>query len=402
MRLRDDALDPDVERELGAIDAALSGEVVDPDLADLAALAGTLAEMRDTPADEFAAGLDARAADGFGRRRRGVAGRLRAMPLRRQVLPVAATALAAIVVATAVIGFQNGGDDTDTTGLSPALTEVKGSAPGAAGAAEKAPPPGSATATAPLADRAAAGKARVGPFASGERRRFVERDAELVLGTDADRLRAVTDDVFAVVGRHDGIVLSSQIEDGPDGEAGAEFRLLVPSPRLGDALADLSDIAEVRSREESSQDITAPVVTVRERIADTRAEIAGLLKQLAAADSDAERDAVTAQLRFQRQRLAGLRFTQDRLERRANLSTVSLEVVTGDAASFGTAGGEWGLTDAVDDAGRVLAVAAGVTVVALAVLAPLALLLGLAALGWRGWIRQDRKRALEGGPASRA
>jgi hypothetical protein len=234
-----------------------------------------------------------------------------------------------------------------------------------------------------------------GPFASSERHRFKETSAQLTLGTDAGQVQQIADDVFGVVGRYDGIVLSSSVEDGAEGDAGASFQLLIPSPRLSDALADLSQIAEVRSREESSLDITAPVVTVGEHLRDSRAEVAGLLKQLANADTDEERASVEQQLRFQRTRVAALRSRLNSLHRRANLSRVSLEVVTGDAATFpGTGSDDWTIGDALHDAGRILAVAAGVTLIGLAVLGPIALLALLAWLIGRSWIRTSRERAL--------
>jgi hypothetical protein len=240
-----------------------------------------------------------------------------------------------------------------------------------------------------------------GPFASGERRRFNETSAELTLGTDAAHVQPVADDVFGVVGRYEGIVLTSSISDGAEGEAGASFSLLIPSAKLPAALTDLSGIAEVRSRRESSQDITAPVVTTRERLRDARAEVEGLLKQLANADTDEERAAVKAQLRFQHRRVAGLRGALNGLQRRANLSRVSLDVVTGDTTGFGAGGGDgrWTMADALRDAGRVLSVAAGVTLVGLAVLAPLALLALIAWLARRAWVRQSRERALRGSGA---
>jgi hypothetical protein len=237
-----------------------------------------------------------------------------------------------------------------------------------------------------------------GPFAADQNSRAIERSAQLVLGTDREGVRDAVDDIFGIVGRYSGIVISSSIQDGPEGEAGARFELMIPTGRLSDALADLSGVAEVRSREEQTLDITAPTVTTGEKLQDARAEVEGLLGQLADADTDDERAAVKQQLSFQRRRVASLRSTLSRLERRANLSRVSLDVVTGDAATFPGPGGEddsWTIGDAVDDAGKILATAAGVTLIALAVLAPFVL---IALLGWlarRAWIRQGRERALE-------
>lgn len=420
MKLRDDnpTLEPAVERELEALEAALAGEPVPPEHADLAALAQELSELRPGPGERFAAELDSRAAAGFGGRRPGrplgaAWQRFRSAPLRRQLAPAAASALGAIVIATAVVASGGGdGDQAGAPGATPALEAVGGEGSEGGVAATAAPPAGAAEdvseaqAVGGLSTRARDRASiilngrraddRTGPFASGERRRFVERSARLTLGTEPERVQGVADEVFGVVGGYDGIVLSSAIRDGREGEAGARFELLIPSPRLGGALADLSGIAEVRAREESTLDITAPTVTVQERLRDARAEAEGLLKQLAEADTDEERAAVKAQLAFQRQRVAALRAALNALERRANLSRVSLDVVTGDAASFGPGGSEWTLGDALRDAGRILAVAAGVTLIALAVLAPIALIALLAWLTRRTWIRHSRERALEG------
>jgi hypothetical protein len=405
---RDDAtLDPQVERELEALEAVLAGERVGAEHAELAELATELRGMRPTPDERFAADLDARAGAGFGAgpaaagdRFAGAWERFRAAPLRRQVMPVGATALAAIVITTAVVASNRDEGGGSAQLLSGDTREAPAAGAGTAGsgargfAPEAANAPSATTLQAEKQD--ATGTAPgTGPFASGERHRFKETSAELTLGTDAGRVQDVADDVFGVVGRYDGIVLSSSISDGAGGEAGANFELLIPSPRLGDALADLSQIAEVRSRRESSLDITAPVVTVGEHLRDAHAIVQGLLKQLAEAATDEERAAIEQQLRFQRQRVAGLRARLNSLHRRGNLSRLSLQVVTGDAASFPTTGGgEWTIGDAVHDAGRVLAVAAGVTLIGLAVLAPIALLILLAWLIGRSWIRASRERAL--------
>ena len=137
-------------------------------------------------------------------------------------------------------------------------------------------------------------------------------------------------------------------------------------------------------------------MTVGERLRDARAEVEGLLKQLAEADTDSERAAVKAQLRFQRQRVAALRASLNDLRRRANFSRVSVQLLTGDASAFpASADDRWTIDDALGDAGRILAVAAGVILVGLAVLAPIALIALLAWLGRRAWVRAGRERALE-------
>lgn len=431
MKLReDDTMDPQVERELAAIDAALRGEAVDHDLADLAELSSDLTDLRQTPGEDFSAGMDRDVAAGFESGERPVAAvfdfkglweKFRAESLTRRLLPVGAVAATAVVVVTAVVAAGGGSSDdsfsgSDTAALDQTTSSSSAASGGAAGSSDESTIPTLAAPPSTATDSASAqsaqkdyiealpveptirSKSATGPFASDQNHRSIERDAQLTLGTGPEKVQDVSDDVLGVVGRYDGIVLDSSIEDGPAGDAGAAFELLIPSNRLGDALADLSGVAEVRSREENTKDITAPTVSTQDHLKDARAEVQGLLKQLANADTDAERESAEQQLSFQRQRIAGLRSTLSNLERRANLSHVSLDIVTGDASTFGDSSddGQWTVGDALNDAGDILGTAAGVTLIGLAILAPFALLALLIWLARRGWISGSRRRALEG------
>src|SRR5436190_22960087 len=114
-------LEPQVERELAALDAALAGLDVPHDLTDHAALATALRDERPSIDAEFAALLDDRAAAGFPRgagpapRSAGLLDRLRAMPARRLLAPAGAVATLLVVVGvaiTAVGGFRGGGSSS--------------------------------------------------------------------------------------------------------------------------------------------------------------------------------------------------------------------------------------------------------------------------------------------------
>ena len=380
-------------------------------------LTAALRALRPTARPEFAAELDARAASGFphgGRFAGSLAhlfSRLRSTPPRRLLAPAGAFAVTAIVVATAVVSV------TESDPENPSETHF--------GAANPSPPAGSDRlgsgvqygAAPPIATPAAGSESsnadtttsaeglsrsyepllsdNSGPYASRAGHRDIERSAQIVLGADPAEVRADAAKVFDAVHAADGIVLRSSIRDGAEGEAGAEFELLIPSARLGDALAAFSGIAEVRSRSESTQDITAPTVSVGERLQDSRAKIKGLLEQLASAATDAERAAVEAQLRIERRHAAALRARLSDLRRRANFSHVSLRIETGAPSATAESEGGWGVSDGLDDAGRILAVAAGVTVIALAILGPLALIALLAWLAQRALTRRSRERALD-------
>jgi hypothetical protein len=56
--------------------------------------------------------------------------------------------------------------------------------------------------------------------------------------------------------------------------------------------------------------------------------------------------------------------------------------------------GEWSVGDALDDAGHILAIAAGVAIVGLAIVGPLAVIALLVWLANRARVRRGRERAL--------
>jgi hypothetical protein len=265
---------------------------------------------------------------------------------------------------------------------------------------EDAPPsvPSHKAATGEAASAAAAAgtsRPETGPYASQADQRDVERSAQMVIGTEPDDVRRAAGKVFEAVHAYDGIVLESSIEDGGEGKAGASFELLIPSAKVGDALASFSSIAEVRSRQEETADITAKTIEVDERLRDSRARIEGLLNQLADADTDAERVVAEAELREERYRAAALRANLADLRRRANLSQVSLKIESGEeGAAPSDEGGSWGIGEALGDAGHILEVAAAVALIALAILAPFALLALLVWLTRRSGLRHARERAL--------
>jgi Domain of unknown function (DUF4349) len=371
-------------------------------------LAAELQALRPAPRRDFAEKLDVRAAEGFpreGRQRRTVLlGRIGdafgTVSPRRLVLPASAIGLTALVAATAVISL---GESAQDSGSLERFAE-RGDGGGVAGEhppTEFSAPVGQAAAgnAVGTAESARIGRAAA-PLAGEGTQRKIERDAELVLRTEPDDLGEAVKRTFSTVHAVNGIVLSSQVHDrvpsernGPDGEANASFQLLIPSVRLSDALASLSRIADVRSRHESTLDITAPTVTAEERLDDSRARIDGLLAQLASAESEKERVAIESELRGARREAAARQAQLDRLQRRAGFAQVSLRIESG--ADRGSSGaGRWGIGDALDDAARILTVAAGVTLIGLAVLSPLALI-AVAVWGvYRMWVRRRRESAL--------
>src|SRR4051794_21281639 len=140
LRNEDMPLDPDVERELAAVDAGLVGLAVAPDLEDLAELARDARADAPAPDSDFAARLDGWAAAGFPRDGRvgdgGEGGRepglrtlrerLQSVPPRRLLLPVASAATLLVAVAVGIgVSDQLGGSSQP----GPAIQALPGSVP---------------------------------------------------------------------------------------------------------------------------------------------------------------------------------------------------------------------------------------------------------------------------------
>lgn len=382
-------------------------------------LAEDLRALRPKPHPQFAAELDKRAAAGFPRRSRllrsGAPALFTAMrskvpaALRRLLLPAGAFAVIAIAVVTAVVATNqpetHSGSGSllnlvDEGAVEEAAPEAREEAAGGNTAAQSAPATGEASGTAFEAEAPVVpSKENVRPFSrnlngsldAGDR--AVERSAEVVLAATPDDVADDVAEVFEAVHANNGIVMRSSTREGAAGEAGATFELLIPSAKVGDAMAAFSEIDHVRSRHEATADITAPTVSAAELLKESRARIDSLLAQLEATETETEREAVEAELRHERRHASRLAAQLTHLHRRADFSRVSLRIETG-GADESSGGGAWGIDDALHDAGHVLTVAAAVTLITLAVLGPIALIALLAWLTHRAWVRRERRRVL--------
>ncbi len=381
-------------------------------------LAVALAEVRPTPRPDFAAELDELVAAGFQRSAHASRGplaaigdRLRALSPKRLLFAASGTALAAIVVATMIVasvdsgptqGADSGGGSL-LSGFQPFDGEEQSTEPprlkGLPAPSSQAVKPSSSSADQELSASSASGAQSSSevqssdsllPFSRDVRHRDIERSAEIALLAEPADVADDSAQVFRAVHDARGIVLRSTTAAGHN--AGAHFELLIPSRNLGDALAAFSAIDEVGSRHEATADITAPTVSVEEQLQDSRAKIDGLLAQLAAAETESTRETVEVELRRERRHAAASQARLEQLQRRADYSRVSLRIDA--SASSSSSGGGWGIDDALDDAGHILAIAAAVTIVGLAIVGPLALIGLLAWLAHRLWLRRARDRAL--------
>lgn len=434
MRRLDTPIDPEIEACLDAIDATLAGEPVDPRHAELAELALLLADERPRPSAEFARSLDARVADRFPRPRAtsGAAGAPRAASLRWSGWWTAgsvAAALAAAVIAVVVVAGGGGGgsgiesmSSSSSAAASPEVPRAtvtssssSAGAGSAAGASSSSKTLQGAHAPAPHtlrqfnpAVKSSAGAAGASnqdlysaptPRSSGSlalppNGRKVIQSAEIDLAADPHQIDTVAQEVFIVVGNAGGIVDHSSVTQtgGPDGSA--SFSLRLPSQTLAQTLNRLSQLrgAAVLSRTDNSQDINSQYVSASRALADAQALRSALLKQLAAAVTTAQIDSLNARIHDTEQAIAADQAAVRNLNARVDYSQVTVTIAARNLppAPASHKHGGFTLGKAAHTAGRVLVVAAGVALIALAALVPIGLVLAL--LLWVGAALRRRRR----------
>ena len=371
-------LDAVIDTQLEAIDEALrSGAVTAPDEAERELQALALALAADAPEADpgFATELGERVRSGFTRPPRLAWLPRPGMP-QLAGLGVAASILAAVVVAAALIPA---GSDDESAGGS-----------GAAGVQQPAPETSGDSGIQESNRPRSASPSTGEGFAPGRRERAIERTASLTLAAPGNRLDRVADGITTVTERFGGFVLRSSLGTGDEGISGGSYELRIPETRLQPALLDLAGLAEVRSRSQSGADVTSEVVSAADRLQAARAQRRGLLRRLESADTDAEVDALRAQLDSNAREISGLRSALRGLRLRTDYARVNVQLeATGDGSSFGGGSNEEGLGGALDDALGTLSGSLELTVRALGAAIPLGLLL---ALGWAAARTARRRR----------
>ena len=238
--------------------------------------------------------------------------------------------------------------------------------------------------------RAAAGAAAA-PTPPGNGRKIIQ-SAQLTLTAAPAKVEAVAQEVFDVVGRESGVVRSSNVTATGGLDSSAEFELSVPSSSLADTMTALSRLhdANVASRTDSTTDVNDRYVSLTRQLADARALRTGLLGQLAHAATQTEIDSLHARIHEAEASIASLESRLRSLSRAVSMSRITLTINAAATPAGHSGGSSFTLSKAAHDAGRVLTVAAGVALITLAVLVPVALLAGIAA--WVAVTVRQRRR----------
>jgi hypothetical protein len=402
-RLDDTPIDPEIAASLDAIDATLAGDPVDPQYAELAELALLLAAERPESSDRFAHEMDARVERRFARPAVSAAGGgAPARPPRRRLWTLAPVwgggAVAAAIAVVIAIVLSSGGSGSSTVSALAAK-----SAPGATISTASPPAPlaahGAVAASAGSATSTPARQLSNAPTPNGPTPpitgRKIIQSSQLALQTPSGRIDTVAQELFNVVGTEGGFVNRSSVTAGNTPTAYAEFQLSIPSGNLSQTMAQLSRLryASVASRTDNTQDVNNQYVGDRRALAKAQALHTALLKQLANAVTQQQIDSIQAQLRDANRQIATDEAAVRTLNHAIDYSQVNVTINPGTPVPVAHKG--FTIGKAAHDAGHVLTVAAGVVLIALAVIVPLSL---LAALGW--WVisavqRRRREQALD-------
>ena len=401
MRLLDqEPMDPDIAEELAAIDATLAGEPVDPRHAELAELALLLRAERPRMRDGFSRSLDARAKQHF------VAPPAPKWYSRNWVwkpavsgVAVAATVGIVVVLGSLHIGGSSANSSSASVSAGAALTTSSVTrAPSARGSLSQNGASVATPSPALPSEHSAAGAASLAPggLTVPNSGRKTTQSSQLALTTAPNQIDQVAQELYNVVGAENGNVQSSNVTQTGGLDGNASFQLSIPSSALPATMARLSQLpnSRVSSRTDSSQDVTNQFNSLANRLSDARALRTALLKQLALAQTTAQINSLNGQIHDAGATITSLQGQLGGLNHQINYSPVSVTIA---ASSIPVSHGGGGFTigKSLHTAGRVLTVAAGVALIALAGLTPVALVI---ALIW--WIaaamrRRRREHALD-------
>jgi hypothetical protein len=343
-------------------------------------LGAELRALREIPNQQFAAELDAWAAEGFPSAKQleestGPSSKRSFIGRRPMLAALSAAAVIVMVVGVSVVAYlhqrDTGGMDSSGSGSGEILSgkiqknSLHESAPSAATGSSQQ------TTAVPLGQRP-----------RNSRSQIQQLSASLGLSTGTDEIQSAADGVVDVTNRYDGFVDSSDVHVGGP-RSHASFSLRIPAAHLREALDDISGLGRVTVRDEGSSNVTGAYVDTGKAFRDARTRVDSLVTQLNAASTAADEAAIRAELVTARQELAAARSALRGIKQQVTYAPLTVQIRSDGA------GGSWSIGDAADDAIDVLKAIAGGTLVTLAVLLPLS---ALFLLGWLGVRELSRRR----------
>jgi hypothetical protein len=391
------------EDQCAAIDAALNGETAGGEADALRELRADV-RMLAAPLDpEFERELQTRVAEWGAQRRRprrslnarlaGLRRRIVASPGRSLALGGAGAALVSFVLVLLLIGPLGKSEIANQSFPEASKIRVPSgdlesarSRPSRAAAA-----PGSAASGA-ASSAAVPAEAHGFEGSASAPGRLQQLGVSVTLATSPTGVQQAAESVTRLGVGDGGYVQSSHVQVRSGGPSEATLTLSIPSAKLSSAIAALGRIASERAVNQESQDITGSYDSARHQLSDAEAVRRALLKALAAATTQGQIDSLREQLNGNRATISRDRAALQAVSRRAANSQLEVTITGG---AVGEVHEGLTLRRGLHDAGRVLAGAGAVLLIALAVLVPLAVVgLALDAL-LRAWRRRRREAALD-------
>jgi len=221
----------------------------------------------------------------------------------------------------------------------------------------------------------------------------VVQTASISLSVAAGAYEDSVSDARSLAARLGGFVVSSEtLRRKADRPLQGSLTIRVPSRRYAEAMAAVSRLGRIESDTEGSEDVSAEYVDLQSRARHLEAVERQLLELLDRADTVPAALAVQGQLSQTQLELEQTRGRIRFLDDQTAYATIAVELR--ERADARPAGGGWGVVDAWGDGARAFVRVVAGTFVVLATIAPLLL---VAALGWLGVRAVRRRRALPAG-----
>ncbi len=382
--------------------AAGAASALDPEERRLQELVLAIRDDAPAPEPDFALRMNARVAAGFPSRRRTRGGALRTLITTRPQLTALGAAASLLVAVLVAVAIGNGGGSQDHVAriVAPDVAASGGDSAGSASSAS-----GTSTGSGTSRSEAAPATKAIAPQSSngiavpqpspvppggfvGGRARKIERSASLVLAPARDKVSDVGDQVVAVTDRYHGFVQESSVTSSSGQGGGGSFDLRIPVRNLQPALRDLSGLADVKSRTENADDVTASFVNARTRLEELTADRRGLLRRLAHATTDDQAASIRSRIKTDDAQIGSQHSQLAELRRRTGYATVS---VTLEPKQSG-AGGGTGIGSGARDLRDSLVDSVNVALRVLGVALPIALVIALL-WGGSGLVTRRRREA---------
>ena len=265
----------------------------------------------------------------------------------RRLVLVAPATVAVALVAGGVIGLtrddiRSGGGQEAASGTTTTALQTFGDDDAATPESSAASPP-IQRALQPTAKDTATGSA-VAPV-PGQLQRY---EAELSLRVDdIDALSDATKRAQQVALAHGGSVASLQYDAPSQGVGAAQITLRIPTARVQNALAELSQLGTIVGQRYGIQDLQQQADSLQTQIEQLQRRIAQILAQLGNPNlSDENRAVLQSRLTSNRQKLTGLREAMQSTRADARTATVYLSLTTEEIEA--SAGGGSRLDDVKD------------------------------------------------------